>query len=98
MGIYYYKLFDLMNRKGLKKGDLMEMAQISSATMAKLSKNKVMQTDIIERMCKALDCQPGDIMERIPDEDEAYFFRDRFVFEQFYARMMKGVMHPAYLR
>lgn len=71
MGIYYYKLFDLMNRKGLKKGDLMEMAQISSATMAKLSKNKVMQTDIIERICKALDCQPGDIMERIPDEDEA---------------------------
>lgn len=70
MGIYYYKLFDLLNRKGLKKGDLMEMARISSATVAKLASNKVVQTDIIDRICVALNCQPGDIMESMPDEEK----------------------------
>ena len=68
MGIYYYKLFDLLNRKGFKKGDLMEMAHISSATVAKLASNKIVQTDIINKICTALKCQPGDIMEWLPDE------------------------------
>lgn len=72
MSIFYYKLFDLLNRRDLKKGDLMKMANISNATMAKLAKNKVVQTDIIDRICVALDCQPGDIMECIPNAaDEA---------------------------
>ena len=70
MGIFYYKLFDLLNRRGLKKGDLMEMASISSPTMAKLAKNEVVQTDIINRICKALDVQPVDIMEYLPDNNE----------------------------
>lgn len=70
MGIFYYKLFDLLNRRGLKKGDLMEMASISSPTMAKLAKNEVVQTDIINRICKALDVQPADIMEYLPDNNE----------------------------
>lgn len=68
MGIYYYKLFDLLNRKGLKKGDLIKMTNMSSATVAKLANNKVVQTDVINRVCAALECQPGDIMEFIPDE------------------------------
>ena len=68
MGIYYYKLFDLLNRKGLKKGDLMTMANISSATVAKLASNKVVQTDIIDKICVALNCQLGDIMESMPDK------------------------------
>ncbi|WP_010249169.1 helix-turn-helix domain-containing protein [Acetivibrio cellulolyticus] len=63
MGIFYYKLFDLLNRRNLKKGDLMKLANISSPTMAKLAKNETVQTDILERICKALSCQPEDIME-----------------------------------
>lgn len=69
MSIKYYKLFDLLNRKDLKKGDLMKMAGISSPTMAKLSKHEIVQTDIISRICKALNCQPGDIMEYVPEEE-----------------------------
>ena len=45
----------------------MKMANISNATMAKLAKNKVVQTDIINRICVTLGCQPGDIMECNPD-------------------------------
>ena len=67
MGIYYYRLFDLLNRRNIKKGDLMKMANISSPTMAKLSKNEIVQTDIINRICESLNVQPVDIMEYIPE-------------------------------
>ena len=64
--IKYYKLFDLLNRKGMKKTDLLKI--ISSPTLAKLSKGEIVKTDIIDRICKKLNCQPGDIMEYIPDK------------------------------
>lgn len=68
MGIYYYKLFDLINRRGLKKTDLLNMTHASSATITKISKHGIVQTDIIDRICTALQCQPGDIMEWIPED------------------------------
>lgn len=64
--IVYYKLFDLLNRKGMKKSDL--RAVISSATIAKLSKAKPLETSSIVKICKFLDCQPGDIMEVVRDD------------------------------
>lgn len=67
MAIRYYKLFDLMNRRGLKKMDLLQLTQVSSATVAKLSKGETITTDTLDRICQALDVQPGDIMEYIKD-------------------------------
>lgn len=69
MGIYYYKLLDLLNRRGLKKVDLKKMARLSSATVSKLASNRVVQTDVLDRVCAALECQPGDIMEWIADPE-----------------------------
>lgn len=69
MGIYYYKLFDLLNRRNLKKGDLMELAHIANKTVSKLASNRVVQTDVLDRVCAALECQPGDIMEWIADPE-----------------------------
>ena len=69
MAIKYYKLFDLLTRRGMKKTDLIKVAGISSPTLAKLTKGETVQTDIIERICSALDCQPGDIMEFIPTQE-----------------------------
>ena len=66
MTIKYYKLFDLLNRRGLKKTDLLTIANISSPTLAKLSKGETVTTEVIERICTALQVQPGDIMEYIP--------------------------------
>ena len=63
MAIKYYRLFDVLNRRGLKKTDLIKLASISSPTLAKLSKGETIQTDIIDRICAALKVQPGDIME-----------------------------------
>ncbi len=71
MGIYYYKLFDLLNRRGLKKIDLKKMTGMSSATVSKLASNRVVQTDVLDRVCAALHCQPGDIMEWMEDKESA---------------------------
>lgn len=64
--IKYYKLFDLLNRKGMKRTDLLKV--ISSPTLAKLSKGEVIKTDMIDKICEYLQCQPSDIMEYIKEE------------------------------
>lgn len=63
MPIKYYKLFDLLNRRGMKKTDLLEIAGIASPTLAKLTKGETVTTEVISRICAALGVQPGDIME-----------------------------------
>ncbi len=68
--IKYYRLFDLLLRRGLKKTDLSTLAGLSSPTLAKLSKGAVITSETIDRICRALNCQPGDIMEYIPDEED----------------------------
>ena len=65
--IKYYALFDLLNRRNMKRTDLLKV--ISSPTLAKLSKGQNVQTDVIEKICDFLDCQPGDIMEYYYDEN-----------------------------
>lgn len=67
MSIKYYRLFDLLQRRGMKKTDLLNFAHISSPTLAKLSKGDYVTTEIIERICNALNTQPGEIMEIIRD-------------------------------
>jgi len=67
MGIRYYKLFDLLNRRGLKKSDLRKV--ISSATVAKLSKGEYISGEAVEKICLFLKCQPGDIMEVVTNEE-----------------------------
>ena len=63
MPIKYYKLFDILQRSGMKKTDLLTKAKISSPTLAKLSKGETVTTEVIEKICVALNVQPGDIME-----------------------------------
>lgn len=59
----YYKLFDLLSQRGMKKSDLRQI--ISSSTVAKLSKGEYISGEAICKICEFLDCQPGDIMERV---------------------------------
>ncbi len=68
--IRHFKLFDMLNRKGISKGQFAELTGLSSATIAKLSTGKPINTTIINRICVALNCQPGDIMEYIPIQEE----------------------------
>lgn len=68
MGIRYYKLFDTLNRKGMKKTDLLEI--ISSKTLSKLSKGENINVNVVGKICRFLECQPADIMEYVHEGTE----------------------------
>ena len=59
----YKKLWTLLLQKDMKKKDLEEQAGLSSATIAKLTKGETVTTEVLERICRALDCDVEDIME-----------------------------------
>ncbi len=63
MAISYKKLWKLLIDKDMLKKDLQHKAGISSASITKLGKNENVNTDILEKICKALDCDISDIME-----------------------------------
>ena len=67
MGISYKPLWKLLIDKELKKTDLVSMAKLSPTTVAKLSKNKSIDGTTLERICAALQCQPGDVIEYVPE-------------------------------
>jgi len=52
----------------MKKTDLYTIAGISSPTLAKLSKNQTVDGKVLERLCSTLQCQPGDVIEYIPEK------------------------------
>lgn len=60
--ISYKKLWKLLIDKNLKKKDLQKMAGISSSSIAKLGRNENVNTEIINKICNALDCDTSDIM------------------------------------
>ncbi len=69
MAISYKKLWHILLDKDMLKKDLQEKAGISSASITKLAKNENVNTAILLKVCKALDCDLSDIME-LTDDDE----------------------------
>lgn len=63
MSISYRRLWKLLIDLNLKKTDLRTKAGLSSSTIAKLSQNKTVQSDVLDRICVALNCKIEDIME-----------------------------------
>lgn len=61
--ITYYKLWDLLTRKGLNKQDLRKAIHCGSDTITAMSKNEYVNMKTIDKICGYLDCQPGDIIE-----------------------------------
>lgn len=66
--VSYKKLWKLLIDKDMKKKDLREATGISTASMAKLSKNENLTTDVLLKICNALKCDISDIMEVSLDE------------------------------
>ena len=71
MPIVYHKLFKLMKEQGLSTYKIQKDKIIPQSTLQKLRKNKNVSTDSIARLCEALKCQPGDIMEYVSDVDNS---------------------------
>ena len=63
MKMSYKKLWKLLIDKDMKKTDLRKAASISSSSLAKLGKDENVTTDVLLRICKALDCELDDIVE-----------------------------------
>ncbi|HPX26175.1 MAG TPA: helix-turn-helix transcriptional regulator [Treponemataceae bacterium] len=68
MNVSYKKLWKLLIDKDMKKKDLREAAGISTSSMAKLGKNENVNTEILVKICKALNCDISDIMEIVEDD------------------------------
>lgn len=65
----YSKLWKLLIDKGMSKTDLLALTGISSRVLAKLSKNETVTTDTLARICAALECNVGDIMDCVSERE-----------------------------
>ena len=63
MAVSYKKLWKLLIDRDMKKKDLCQAASISHASIAKLGKNENVTTDVLVKICTALDCDISDIVE-----------------------------------
>ena len=67
MAASYKKLWKLLIDRDLKKKDLQELAGISNYTVSKLNRGDNVTTDVLGKICKALNCNVDDIMEFIDE-------------------------------
>lgn len=65
----YKKLFKLLIDRNMKKKDLCELAGICTTSVTKLGKDQNVNTEILEKICDALDCDISDIVEVIPKKN-----------------------------
>ena len=74
MAVSYKKLWKLLIDLDMKKKDLQQAAGVSSALIAKLGRNEYVSTDSVVKICSALHCDIGDIME-VVDLSYMHLFR-----------------------
>ena len=70
MAVSYKKLWKLLFEKDLTKTDLRIQSGISTGALAKLGRNENVNTEVLAKICKTLNCDISDIMEMIPDDKE----------------------------
>ena len=67
MAVSYKKLWKLLIDKEIKKKDLSAMAGVSPATITKMGKGGHVTTEVLLKICTALECQIDEIIEIIPE-------------------------------
>lgn len=70
MAASYKKLWKLLIDRDMKKKDLRALTGLSSSTIAKMTKNEPVSTDVLIKICAVLKCDVGDIMEIVPNNKE----------------------------
>lgn len=68
MSVSYKKLWKLLIDKDMKKKDLEALSGVSHYTISKLNRGENVTTDVLARICRALDCTMDDIIEILPEE------------------------------
>ena len=67
--IVYDKLWQTMKNKGITQYALINQYNVSAGQLSRLRKNQNISSLTINTLCDILDCQPGDLMEYIREED-----------------------------
>ena len=70
MAVCYNKLWKLLIDRKMKKKDLIEQTGISRTTIAKMGRDENVSTEVLSKICGALQVNVGDIMEMIPSDKE----------------------------
>ena len=69
MAVCYKKLWKLLIDKNMNKTKLRTVTGITTTALAKLGRNEHVNTEVLAKICKALDCKIEDIMEMVPAEE-----------------------------
>lgn len=69
VSVSYKKLWKLLIDKDMNKTKLRLATGLSSATMARLTKSDSVSMDVLQRLCKTLQCNVGDIMDIVNDDE-----------------------------
>jgi DNA-binding Xre family transcriptional regulator len=70
MSLSYNGLWKLMIDKNLNKVELMKVADISSGTVAKMTKGEPVSMTILMKICDKLDCDIGELVHYVRDEEK----------------------------
>lgn len=70
MKVSYNKLWKLLIDRRMKRVEMRDAAGISSFTLARLGKDECVSMRVLVRICEALHCNIGDIVDVLPDEGE----------------------------
>lgn len=70
MAVSYKGLWKMLIDRELKKVDIRTELGISSSTFAKMTKNQYVSLELLDRMSEYLNCDIGDLVERIPKKKE----------------------------
>ncbi len=68
MAISYKKLWKLLIDRNMKKKDLMAISGVSQSSVTKMGRNENVNTEVLVRICLALNCDIGDIAEIVLPE------------------------------
>jgi len=69
MAVSYKKLWKLLIDRDMKKKDLCALAGISTASVTKMGKGGHVTTEVLAKICAALDCTMDDIVEIVPQDE-----------------------------
>ena len=78
MAVCYNKLWKLLIDRKMKKKDLIEQTGISRTTIAKMGRDENVSTEVLSKICGALQVDVGDIMEMIPDGTQSFWSEEKW--------------------
>ena len=70
MAVTYTKLWKLLLDKKMKRTDLIDIAGISSSTLAKLGKDEYVSMESLDRICRALNCDIAEIFSSVQETNK----------------------------